>query len=303
MVILDEADEMLRMGFIEDVEWILGQAPGELQKALFSATIPPQIRRIADRYLRDPVTVEIHHKTLTVPTVEQRYMIVSEQQKIEALSDILETKTQQGEAVLIFAGTKIRTAELAERLQARGYEAEAMHGDMNQSQRESVVRKLRSGQLDIIAATDVAARGWDVERIGMVVNYDAPYDTEAYVHRIGRTARAGREGRALLLITPRQKRMLREIERFTGQAIEPAKPPSKADVAARRISLFKERILQMLYDLPAEDLELYMNLVVELAEESDREMAEIAAAAARLARGDLPLAVAPEAQAGGGIPG
>jgi ATP-dependent RNA helicase DeaD len=284
MVVLDEADEMLRMGFIEDVEWILSQAPGELQKALFSATI-------ADRYLHDPVTIEIEHKTLTVPTVQQRYLIASEGQKLEALSHVLETETEPGEAVLIFAQTKIGAAELAEKLQARGYAAEAMHGDMNQAQREQTVRRLRSGQVEIVVATDVAARGWDVERIGMVVNYDIPYDTESYVHRIGRTARAGREGKALLFVTPRQKRMLREIEKYTGQRIEPVKAPSKADVAARRVALFKERILKTLEE---EDLELYLNLVEELAGESGCDMAEIAAAAARLARGDKPLEVVME---------
>jgi ATP-dependent RNA helicase DeaD len=291
MVVLDEADEMLRMGFIEDVEWILSQAPGELQKALFSATIPQEIRRIADRYLHDPVTIEIEHKTLTVPTVQQRYLIASEGQKLEALSHVLETETEPGEAVLIFAQTKIGAAELAEKLQARGYAAEAMHGDMNQAQREQTVRRLRSGQVEIVVATDVAARGWDVERIGMVVNYDIPYDTESYVHRIGRTARAGREGKALLFVTPRQKRMLREIEKYTGQRIEPVKAPSKADVAARRVALFKERILKTLEE---EDLELYLNLVEELAGESGCDMAEIAAAAARLARGDKPLEVVME---------
>jgi ATP-dependent RNA helicase DeaD len=288
MVVLDEADEMLRMGFIEDVEWILGQAPGQLQTALFSATIPQEIRRIADRYLHDPVTVEIEHKTLTVPTVQQRYLIASEPQKVEALSHVLETESAPGEAVLIFARTKVGAANLAEKLQARGYAAEAMHGDMNQAQRENIVRRLRGGQLEIVTATDVAARGWDVERIGLVVNYDIPYDTESYVHRIGRTARAGREGKALLFVAPSQKRMLREIERYTGQRIEPVKMPSKADVAARRIALFKEQILKTLLE---EDLELYLNLVEELAVENGCDMAEVAAAAARLARGDKPLEV------------
>jgi ATP-dependent RNA helicase DeaD len=288
MVVLDEADEMLRMGFIEDVEWILSQAPEGRQTALFSATIPQEIRRIAERYLTDPVGIEIEHKTLTVPTIEQRYLIVSEQQKVEALTHILETEADPGEAILIFASTKIGTAELAEKLQARGYAAEAMHGDMNQAQRESVVRRLRDGQLEIVVATDVAARGWDVERIGLVVNYDIPYDTESYVHRIGRTGRAGRTGSALLFVTPRQKRMMREIERYTGQSIQPVKMPTRADVAARRIALFKERILNTLEE---EELELYLNLVEDLSVESGRDMAEIAAATARLARGDKPLEV------------
>jgi ATP-dependent RNA helicase DeaD len=291
VVVLDEADEMLRMGFIEDVEWILGQAPEGIQKALFSATIPQAVRRIADRYLQDPVTIEIEHKTLTVPTTQQRYLSVTDQQKLDALAQVLETEVAPEEAVLIFASTKVRTAELAEKLQARGYAAEAMHGDMNQHQRENVVRRLRSGQLEIVVATDVAARGWDVERIGLVVNYDIPYDTEAYVHRIGRTGRAGRSGKAILFVTPRQKRMLREIERYTSQRIEPEKVPSKADVAARRIALFKQRILKTVEE---EELDLYMNLVQELASESGCDMAEIAAASARLARGDKPLEVVME---------
>ena len=288
MVVLDEADEMLRMGFLEDVEWILSQAPGGVQKALFSATMPKEVRRIADRYLQDPTYVEIEHKTMTVPTTQQRYLIVTDHQKLNALTNVLETEAAPGEAVLIFASTKIRTAELAEKLQARGYAAEAMHGDMNQPQRENVIRRLRSGQLEIVVATDVAARGWDVERISLVINYDIPYDSEAYVHRIGRTGRAGRAGKAVLFVTPRQNRMLREIERFTHQRIEPEKVPSKADVAARRIALFKQRILKTLEE---EDLDLYLNLVEELALESGCDLAEIAAASARLARGDKPLEV------------
>lgn len=288
MVVLDEADEMLRMGFLEDVEWILSQAPEGIQKALFSATMPKEVRRIADRYLKDPITVEIEHKTLTVPNTQQRYLIVTDQQKLNALTHVLETEAAPGEAVLIFASTKIRTADLAEKLQARGYTAEAMHGDMNQPQRENVIRRLRSGQLEIVVATDVAARGWDVERISLVINYDIPYDSEAYVHRIGRTGRAGRAGKAILFVTPRQNRMLREIERFTHQRIEPEKVPTKADIAARRIALFKERILKTLEE---EELDLYLNLVEELAIDSGCDMSEIAAASARLARGDKPLEV------------
>jgi ATP-dependent RNA helicase DeaD len=288
MVVLDEADEMLRMGFIEDVEWILAQAPGELQKALFSATMPDEIRRIADRYLTDPVSVRIERATLTVPTVEQQYLVVNEHQKVDALAQVLELQTAPGEATLVFARTKLGAADLADRLQARGCAAEAMHGDMSQAMRENVIRRLRSGDLEVVVATDVAARGLDVERIGMVVNYDVPYDSEAYVHRIGRTGRAGRAGKAVMFITPRQKRMLRDIERFTGQRIEPVKMPTKANIAAHRVALFKERILST---LEGEDLDLYMNLVQELAEESGRDVAEIAAAAARLARGDRPLEV------------
>ncbi|HEX8161663.1 MAG TPA: DEAD/DEAH box helicase [Pyrinomonadaceae bacterium] len=287
-VVLDEADEMLRMGFVEDVEWILGHTPAARQTALFSATMPREVRRIAERHLRDAAGVQIEHKTLTVPTVRQFYVNVSEGQKLDALTRILEAEASAGEAVLIFDRTKIGAAELTEKLQARGYAAEAMHGDMSQSQRETVIRRLRGGQVEIVVATDVAARGLDVERIAWVVNYDMPNDEESYVHRIGRTGRAGREGRAVLFVTPRQQRMMREIERFTGQRIEPMRVPTGADVAARRVALFKERIMKT---LKGERLELYLSLVEELAEESGRDVAEIAAAAAYLAGGDKPLEV------------
>jgi ATP-dependent RNA helicase DeaD len=286
MVVLDEADEMLRMGFIEDVEWILGQIPSPRQMAFFSATMPKEVRRIAERHLKDPVVVEIEHKTLTVPTVEQRYVHVPELRKLEVLTHILESESIQ--AALVFVRTKTGAADLGERLQARGYAAEAMHGDMSQAQRESVIRRLRSGQVEIVVATDVAARGLDVGRISHVINYDMPYDPETYLHRIGRTGRAGRAGRAILFVTPREQRMMREIERFTKQRIEAMKMPTRADVAARRAALFKESIRKTLKE---DDLEPYLTLVEELAEENGFEMAEIAAAAARLARGDKPLDV------------
>jgi ATP-dependent RNA helicase DeaD len=286
-VVLDEADEMLRMGFIEDVEWILGQAPAERQTALFSATMPAEVRRIADRYLKDPVTVEVVHKTLTVPTVQQQYLHVQQAQKLDVLTHLLETEAEPGEAILIFARTKLGAADVAEKLVARGYAAEAMHGDMNQAQRENVIRRLRAGQLEIVVATDVAARGLDVERIGRVINYDIPPDPEAYVHRIGRTARAGRPGKAILFVTPRESRMLREIERFTRQKLTSARVPTRADVAARRTALFKARLMKTLEE---EELDLYLALVNEVAEASGCDMAEVAAAAARLARGDKPLA-------------
>jgi ATP-dependent RNA helicase DeaD len=287
-VVLDEADEMLRMGFIEDVEWILGQAPGRLQTALFSATMPTEVRRVAEKYLQNPVEVAIRHRTLTVPTITQRYVNVSEQGKLDLLTRILEAVPS--EATLIFARTKVSSADLTEKLQARGYAAEAMHGDMSQAQRESVVRRLRAGQVEIVVATDVAARGLDVERISHVVNFDIPTDVESYVHRIGRTGRAGREGEAILFVTPRQQRMLREIERYTGQRIEPMKVPTKADVAARRADLLKGAIRKMLAE---DDLDLYLALVEELVEEG-LEVTEVAAAAARLSLGDRPLEVAVE---------
>ncbi len=290
-VVLDEADEMLRMGFLEDVEWILAQAPGDSQTALFSATMPDEVRRIADRYLQNPATVDSRLKTVTVPTIEQHYVMLPEPQKLDALVQILEAKSLQGEACLVFVRTKLRAAEVAERLQARGYAAEAMQGDMGQVQRESVIRRLRSGQLELVVATDVAARGLDVERIGMVINYDIPYDPESYVHRIGRTARAGRAGTAVLFITGREQRMRREIEQFIGRPIQPMALPTKADIAARRIKVFKDQLLSV---LDTEDLDLYVALVQELVEESGRDVAEIAAGAAWLARRDKPLLAAPE---------
>jgi ATP-dependent RNA helicase DeaD len=287
-VVLDEADEMLRMGFIDDVEWILGQTPENRQTALFSATMPRPIRRIADRYLKNPQNVEIEHKTLTVPTIKQFYVNVSEGQKADALTRLLEADSTPGEAVLIFHRTKVGAADLTEKLQARGYAAEAMHGDMNQNQRETVIRRLRGGQVEIVVATDVAARGLDVERISTVVNYDMPSDTESYVHRIGRTGRAGREGKAILFVTPRQQRMKRDIEKYTGQNIEPMKMPTQADVSARRVALLKERILKALKE---EELDLYLSVVEDLAEESECDIAEIAAAAVYLAGGDKPIEV------------
>jgi ATP-dependent RNA helicase DeaD len=285
VVVLDEADEMLRMGFIEDVEWILSQAPAGRQTALFSATLPREVRRIAERHLRNPVSIEIEHRTLTVPAIEQRYLNVSPQQKLEALARLLETES--AEAVLIFTRTKTGAAELAERLEGRGYAAEAMHGDMNQAQRESVIRRFKAGQVEIVVATDVAARGLDVERISHVVNYDVPNDVEAYVHRIGRTGRAGRSGVAILFITPRERRMMTEIERYTGQRILPMKMPTQADVAARRTELFKDNIRRTVKE---GDLDLYLTLVEDLVEEG-MDLAEIAAGAARLARGDKPLEI------------
>jgi ATP-dependent RNA helicase DeaD len=288
MVVLDEADEMLRMGFEEDVEWILSHTPETRQTALFSATMPRQVRRIAEKYLNDPVNIETERKTMTVVNTKQFYVNVSEGQKIDALTRILEADSSPGEAVLIFHRTKIGADQLTEKLQARGYAAEAMHGDMNQNQREAVIKRLKNGQVEIVVATDVAARGLDVEQITSVINYDMPGDTEVYVHRIGRTGRAGREGKAILFVTPRQQRMKRDIENYTKQHIEPFRMPTQADVASRRVAILKERILDT---LTKQDLELYLSLVEELAEECGCDIAEIAAAATFLAVGDKPLQV------------
>lgn len=288
MVVLDEADEMLNMGFQEDVEWILSHTPDTRQTALFSATMPRQVKRIAEKYLQEAVNIEIEQKTLTVPTISQFYVNVSENQKTDALTRLLETETATGEAVLIFHRTKLGADALTDKLQARGYSAEAMHGDMNQTQREAVVKKLKSGAVEIVVATDVAARGLDVERIATVINYDMPSDTENYVHRIGRTGRAGRIGKAVLFVTPRQQRMLRDIERYTKQKIEPLKLPTQADVAARRVQILKERILKTLDE---QNLELYLSLIEDLIDESGNDATEIAAAATFLAVGEKTLEV------------
>jgi ATP-dependent RNA helicase DeaD len=282
-VVLDEADEMLRMGFIDDVEWILGQIPGQRQTALFSATMPPQIRKIAERHLRNPERIEIERTARTMPAIEQRYLNVTERQKLDALTRVLEVETS--EATLVFVRTKTSAADVAERLQARGYAAEAMHGDMTQAQREQTIRRLRGSQVEIVVATDVAARGLDVDQISHVVNYDVPHDSESYVHRIGRTGRAGRAGTAILFVTPRETRLLKVIERFTGQKITPMRMPSAADVAARRVALFKEQLRAAARE---DGLEPYLTLVEELVEEG-LDVAEIAAAAARLARAGKPL--------------
>ena len=290
-VVLDEADEMLRMGFIDDVEWILSHTPQTRQTALFSATMPAEVRRIADKHLTEAVNVEIERKTLTVPTIKQFYLNVAERQKTDALTRLLETEAAPGEAVIIFHRTKVGAAELADKLQARGYSAEAMHGDMSQAQRETVIKRLKNGKVEIVVATDVAARGLDVERIATVINYDMPSDTESYVHRIGRTGRAGREGRTILFVTPRQQRMMRDIERYTKQKIEPFKLPTAADVAARRVQMLKEKIVATLTE---QDLDLYLSLVEDLVEETGSDIAEIAAAAVLLSVGDKPLEVAVE---------
>ena len=289
MIVLDEADEMLKMGFIEEVERILGGAPAERQIALFSATMPEEVLRIAKRHLRNPERVEIEHPAMSTPLIEQRFINVSEGSKLEVLTQILEIE-QQNDAVLIFRRTKTGSAELAEKLEARGFAAVAMHGDMTQVLRESVIRRLRSGQVDIVVATDVAARGLDVEQITHVINYDIPYDVEAYVHRIGRTGRAGRTGVATLFITPRERRMMREIERYTGTQIKPMKIPTRADVAAARVGVFKDAIRKTIAD---GDLDLYVELVEQLAEEGPFDMADIAAAAARIANSSRSLVVPP----------
>jgi ATP-dependent RNA helicase DeaD len=283
-VVLDEADEMLRMGFIDDVENILEHTPAGRQVALFSATMPPMIRRVAQKYLREPVEIRIKSKTSTVMTITQRYWQVSGLHKLDALTRILEV--EDFTASIIFVRTKTATVELAEKLEARGYSCAALNGDMNQALREKTVDRLKRGTLDIVVATDVAARGLDVERISHVINYDIPYDTEAYVHRIGRTGRAGRKGDAILFVAPRERRMLRAIEHATGQPITPMQLPSREAVADRRVAQFKQLISET---LESQDLAFYESLVEDYQSEHNVGLGEIAAALVYLTQKERPL--------------
>ncbi|WP_269791383.1 DEAD/DEAH box helicase [Stenotrophomonas sp. Iso1] len=283
-LVLDEADEMLRMGFIDDVEAVLKKLPESRQVALFSATMPQQIRRIAQTYLRDPVEVTIQSKTTTSANIRQRYWWVSGMHKLDALTRILEV--EPFDAMIVFARTKAATEELAGKLQARGLAAAAINGDMQQAQRERTIAQLKEGKLDILVATDVAARGLDVERISHVLNYDIPYDTESYVHRIGRTGRAGRSGDAILFATPREKGMLRQIERATRQPIEEMQLPSVDAVNDTRVTKFMERISQT---LASGDTDFYRDLVQRFENENNVPAVEVAAALAKLLQGDAPF--------------
>ncbi len=289
-LVLDEADEMLRMGFIDDVEWILEHTPEQHQIALFSATMPEPIRRVAQKYLVEPKEVKIKAATATVAAIRQVYWQVSGLHKLDALTRILEVE-DDFDAAIIFVRTKTATVELADKLNARGYAAAALNGDLNQQMRERVIEQLKSGALDIVIATDVAARGIDVPRISHVVNYDIPYDTEAYVHRIGRTGRAGRNGNAVLFVAPREIRMLRTIERATRQPIAPLTLPSRADVTNKRVASFKEKVAEV---LNAEGLDFFANIVSQIAEEHDVSAEEVAAALAMMAQEGKPLQIAGE---------
>ena len=283
-LVLDEADEMLQMGFVDDIEWILEQTPPTRQVALFSATLPAQIRRIAQQHLRDPAEVTIKSKTSTAANIRQRYWVVSGVHKLDALTRILEAESFDG--MLVFTRTKQSTVELSERLEARGFAAAALNGDMQQKDRERTIQRLKAGTLALLVATDVAARGLDVERIGHVVNYDVPYDTESYVHRIGRTGRAGRKGEAILFITPRERNMLRYIERATRSPLEPMDLPTIADVNEQRVARFRQRITEA---LAAGQGEVFRSLVEEYEREHDVPAIEIAAALAALLQGGSPL--------------
>lgn len=286
-LVLDEADEMLRMGFIDDVEWVLEQLPGDKQLALFSATMPQAISRITGKYLNNPVEIRVKSKTKTVETISQYYTVVQNNRKLDALTRILEADGL--EAAIVFVRTKNATMELAQKLEARGFSSAAINGDLNQKQRENTIRNLKNGSIDILVATDVAARGIDVPRITLVVNYDIPYDAEGYVHRIGRTGRAGRQGKALLFITPREKRLLAMIERSTRQTIEHRAVPTNEDIGQQRAAQFREKLMTVIENQPLDDMR---KLIENISTDTEVSIEDLAVGLAYLAQESKPLRVA-----------
>jgi ATP-dependent RNA helicase DeaD len=283
-LVLDEADEMLRMGFIDDVKWVMEKLPEQRQIALFSATMPNIIKRVAETFLNNPKIIQIKTKTATAPTITQRYWLGSGGQKLDALTRILEVETF--DAMIIFVRTKTATIDLAEKLSARGFSAEAINGDIAQNQRERIINQYKQGKIDILIATDVAARGLDVERISHVINYDIPQDPESYVHRIGRTGRAGRTGQAILFVAPRERRMLKTIERITRQPIEPMQLPTAKIINEQRVNNFKQRITETLSN---QNLAVFEELLLEFQKEQEVDTFKIAAALALMAQGTEPL--------------
>ncbi|WP_150306542.1 DEAD/DEAH box helicase [Planctomonas psychrotolerans] len=289
-LVLDEADEMLKMGFAEDVETILADTPDTKQVALFSATMPAQIRRISAKYLHDPEEITVKNKTTTSANTAQRYLVVSYPQKVDALTRILEV--ENFEAMIVFVRTKNETETLAEKLRARGYSASAISGDVAQAQRERTVNQLKSGKLDILVATDVAARGLDVDRISHVVNFDIPIDTESYVHRIGRTGRAGRSGDAISFVTPRERRLLTAIERATRQPLTQMQLPTAEDVNATRLTRFDDQITAALEQ--TDRIEGFRDIIGHYVSHHDVPEADVAAALAVVAQGETPLLLTPQ---------
>lgn len=283
-MILDEADEMLRMGFIDDVEWILKHTPKTRQIALFSATMPKEIHRIANTYLQNPTEVLIKQKAATASLIDQKYWLVSGIHKLDALTRILEAEEFDG--IIIFVRTKTATVELAEKLEARGYAAAALNGDIAQNQRERIVDHLKKGKLDILIATDVVARGLDVDRISHVINYDIPYDNESYVHRIGRTGRAGRSGTAILFVAPRERRLLRSIEATTKKSIPQMELPTAQEINSGRITRFKDKIINA---AQGADLDFFQKMVESIESNNNIPAIEIAAGLAKLLQGDVPF--------------
>lgn len=288
-LVLDEADEMLQMGFAEDVERILSDTPEYKQVALFSATMPPAIRKLTAKYLHEPLEVTVETKTATAENISQRYIQVAGPRKMDALTRVLEV--EPFEAMIVFVRTKQATEEVAERLCARGFSAAAINGDIAQSQRERTISALKNGSIDILVATDVAARGLDVDRISHVLNYDIPHDTESYVHRIGRTGRAGRSGTALLFVSPRERHLLKAIEKATRQKLTEAELPSVEDVNAQRVAKFADSITDT---LGSPGIELFRSLVEDYEREHDVPMADIAAALALQSRDGEAFLMAPE---------
>jgi ATP-dependent RNA helicase DeaD len=286
VLVLDEADEMLNMGFAEDIDWIFDQAPAERQVALFSATMPAAIRRVAQKRLVDPVEVKIAADSETVDTIDQHHCIVTRFHKLDVLTRIMELEPFDG--LLIFVRTKNATTELVDKLKAHGFAAEPLNGDMNQEMRERTVERFKQGQLDVLVATDVAARGLDVERISHVVNYDIPTDPSAYVHRIGRTGRAGRAGRAILLVEPRERGLLKSIERTIRRPIPSMEPPSAAALSESRIDRF---IAEIRKTQSEQDLDFFYRLLSRISQEQEIEMMDIAAALAYLNQRERPLDV------------
>jgi len=290
VMVLDEADEMLRMGFIDDVETILSHTSGEQQTALFSATLPEPIRRVSQRFLTDPKHIKIESKATTVDTIDQSYLMVSGMgQKMDALTRILEVEDYDG--IIIFVRTRGATTELTEKIIARGHSCAAINGDISQSIREKTIAQLKNGKIDILVATDVAARGLDVQRISHVINYDIPYDAETYVHRIGRTGRAGRLGKAILFVANRERRMLQTIERTTRKPIDRMTFPSSAEMAAQRKERFKETLIEAMSETPKP---FFDQLITELTAELECDAQQIAATFAYMLQKDRPLEVAPE---------
>ncbi|MCO7203969.1 DEAD/DEAH box helicase [Microbacterium sp. CnD16-F] len=289
-LVLDEADEMLKMGFAEDVEQILAQTPAEKQVALFSATMPASIRRLAQQYLRDPEEITVKTKTSTNTNITQRYLIVSYQQKVDALTRILEVEDFDG--MIIFVRTKNETETLAEKLRARGFSAAPINGDIPQPQRERSIQQLKDGKLDILVATDVAARGLDVERISHVVNFDIPTDTESYVHRIGRTGRAGRTGDAISFVTPRERYLLAHIERATRQAPTQMQLPTTEDINSTRLARFDDAITAALAE--TDRISKFRDVIAHYVRNHDVPEQDVAAALAVVAQGETPLLLDPE---------
>nr|WP_322775475.1 DEAD/DEAH box helicase [Synechococcus sp. CBW1107] len=290
-LVLDEADEMLRMGFIDDVEWVLEQLPEQRQVVLFSATMPSEIRRLSRKYLQNPAEVTIQQKGAENSTIRQRHLVVHGAQKLEALTRVLEAESSEG--VIIFARTKAITLTVSEALEQQGYDVAVLNGDVPQNQRERTVERLRSGQVNVLVATDVAARGLDVDRITLVINYDIPFDSEAYVHRIGRTGRAGRQGDAILFLTPRERRFLGGLERAVGKAITPMEVPTNADINQSRLDRLRERVTALVGTPRSDEQELALlsEILQRVGSEISATPEQLALAALQLAVGDRPLLV------------